>query len=185
MVQQYGFFVDMNACYGCRTCSMACKSENETPNGVLWRNVKEFHFENPNEIAYITMGCNHCDDPQCLKICPAQAYKKREDGIVVQNHEQCIGCQMCVKACPYQVPVFNKVEGKTSKCDFCASRIDDGLIPRCVESCPASALQFGDIEDLRKQYGADLSQVEERYGFPDHTISQPNVVIVLADNRKY
>lgn len=81
-------------------------------------------------------------------------------------------------ACPYDAPVFDPVEGKTSKCNMCAERLDEGLQPRCVESCPAGVLKFGDIDELRKQYGADLSRIETRYQLPDHRISQPNIVII-------
>lgn len=68
---------------------------------MLWRRVREFNEDQPNAQAFITMSCNHCDDPQCLKVCPADTYTKREDGIVVQDHDKCIGCQMCIMACPY------------------------------------------------------------------------------------
>lgn len=184
MAKQYGFLVDMSGCYGCKTCSMACKSENATPHGVLWRRVRDFNFDAPNEISFISMGCNHCDDPQCLKVCPANTYHKRDDGIVVQDHGQCIGCQMCIMACPYHAPVFDPEEGKTSKCNFCAERIDEGLMPRCVESCPAGILKFGDINELRQKYGDDLSPVEKRYGFPNHQLSHPNIVVIPAQNKK-
>lgn len=184
MVRQYGFLVDMRGCYGCKTCSMACKSENDTPAGVLWRRVREFHFDDPNAMAFISMSCNHCDDPQCMKVCPADTYSKRPDGIVVQDHDKCIGCRMCIMACPYNAPVFDPVEGKTSKCNLCAERLDEGLLPRCVASCPGGVLQFGDIAELRARHSADLTRIETRYSLPDHRISQPNVVIIPAGDKE-
>ncbi|MGO4742275.1 4Fe-4S dicluster domain-containing protein [Serratia quinivorans] len=184
MVRQYGFLVDMRGCYGCKTCSMACKSENATPAGVLWRRVREFSSDDPNAMAFISMSCNHCDDPQCMKVCPADTYTKRPDGIVVQDHDKCIGCRMCIMACPYNAPVFDPVEGKTSKCNLCAERLDEGLLPRCVESCPAGVLQFGDIDELRVGYSADLTRIETRYRLPNHQISQPNIVIIPAGDKE-
>jgi Fe-S-cluster-containing dehydrogenase component len=163
---------------------MACKSENATPAGVLWRRVREFSFDDPNAMAFISMSCNHCDDPQCMKVCPADTYSKRADGIVVQDHDKCIGCRMCIMACPYNAPVFDPVEGKTSKCNLCAERLDEGLQPRCVESCPAGVLQFGDIDVLRVQYSADLTRIETRYSLPNHQISHPNVVIIPAGDKE-
>lgn len=124
------------------------------------------------------MSCNHCDDPQCLKVCPADTYTKRADGIVIQDHDKCIGCQMCIMACPYNAPVYDPVEGKTSKCNMCADRIDEGLKPRCVESCPTGAIEFGEIEDLRQKHITNWALLEKRYGVPDHTISHPNIVII-------
>ncbi|HEU6438412.1 MAG TPA: 4Fe-4S dicluster domain-containing protein [Nitratidesulfovibrio sp.] len=170
----------MNGCYGCRTCSLACISENATPRGTLWRKVREFNTDDPNAIAFISMSCNHCDDPQCMNVCPANTYSKRPDGIVIQDHGKCIGCRMCIMACPYSAPVFDPAEGKTSKCNLCAERLDEGLVPRCVESCPAGVLRFGDIEQLRKEYGENLSRIEVRYNLPDHSVSKPNIVIIPA-----
>lgn len=181
MTKQYGFLIDIKRCYGCKTCSMACKSENQTPPGVLWRRVREYETDGPNSEGVISMSCNHCDDPQCMKVCPADTYHKRPDGIVVQDHEKCIGCRMCIMACPYNAPVFDPQEGKTSKCNMCAERLDEGLPPRCVASCPAGVLKFGDIEELRKIHSTDWAVLEARYHMPDHRISGPNVVIIPAD----
>lgn len=181
MAKQYGFYINMEDCNGCRTCMMACKSENWTPSGVLWRKVREFNEDLPNAQSFITMSCNHCADPQCMRVCPAGTYSKRDDGIVIQNHDDCIGCQMCIMACPYHAPVFDPVEGKTSKCNMCADRIDQGLMPRCVESCPAAALQFGDIEELRKRHATGWVELEALYGMPDPTISGPSIVVVSRE----
>jgi len=180
MAAQYGFLLDMSGCIGCRTCSLACISENTPPSDVLWRRVREFISSDPNSLAYISMSCNHCDKPQCLESCPTSTYSKRPDGVVVQDHNRCIGCRMCIMACPYQAPVFDPVEGKTSKCKLCAERLDEGLIPRCVESCVANVLRFGKIEALRKEAQPSLSRIEERYMLPDSTISRPNIVIIPA-----
>ncbi|MDR2503632.1 MAG: 4Fe-4S dicluster domain-containing protein [Deltaproteobacteria bacterium] len=180
MVKQYGFFVDMSGCYGCKTCTMACVSENTTSKGVLWRKVREFNTDDPSSGAFLSMSCNHCDNPQCLNACPANAYNKRPDGIVVQDHERCIGCRMCVMACPYNAPVFDPDEGKTSKCNLCAERLDEGLAPRCVESCPAAVLRYGEIDVLRQEYGASLARIVDRYKFPDPSVIRPNIVIIPA-----
>lgn len=181
MAKQYGFVIDIKNCYGCKTCSMACKSEHDNPHGVLWRRVREFTSDNPNTQGFISMSCNHCDDPQCMKVCPAGTYTKRPDGIVVQDHDRCIGCRMCIMACPYNAPVFDPAEGKTSKCNMCADYIDQGMTPRCVESCPGGVLHFGEIEQLRAEHQTNWELIEARYHMPDHTISHPNVVIIAAD----
>ncbi|GIN62466.1 4Fe-4S ferredoxin [Robertmurraya siralis] len=178
---QYGFVININDCYGCKTCSVACKSENLTAKGITWRKVREFRVENPNRMDFISMSCNHCDDPQCMKVCPVSAYTKRDDGIVLQDHEKCLGCRSCVMACPYSAPQYDPVEQKVSKCDMCVERIDQGLIPRCVESCPAQIIKFGEINELRAEYGNDIEVVESMYNMPSHKISQPNVVIIAAN----
>lgn len=170
---QLGFYMDAQACYGCQTCEIACKLQNDLPVGVRWRQVRIIATEAPKSLTTLSMACNHCTDPQCLKVCPVGAYTKRADGVVVQDHALCIGCRMCVMACPYGAPQYNAQEGKVSKCDFCASRLAQGLQPRCVEACPAKALQFGDLDELRKQYGT----VDELRQTPPARITQPSIVI--------
>ncbi|CAM3829624.1 4Fe-4S dicluster domain-containing protein [Parendozoicomonas haliclonae] len=178
MSKQYGFLIDTDGCYGCKTCAMACKSENNTPANVAWRKVREFRTESPMSQTFITMSCNHCDEPKCAEVCPANTYTKREDGIVVQDHDKCIGCQMCIMACPYDSPSYDPSTGKTSKCNLCVDRLDKGLQPRCVESCPGGVLKFGEISELRKQHAMNWVELEERFAMPDHTITGPNIVII-------
>ena len=182
MATQYGFLINMEDCYGCKTCAVACKSENQTPAGVQWRRVREFTTENPNSISFLTMSCNHCDEPQCMEVCPVSAYSKRDDGIVVQDHDRCVGCRMCLLGCPYGAPQYDPVEGKTSKCNMCVDRIDNGQLPRCVEACPAKIIKFGEISELRKEYGADLQVIEDRFNFPNHKVTGPNIVILPPRN---
>ena len=178
MTKQYGFLIDTDACYGCKTCTLACKSENNLPTDMIWRKVREHLTQSPNSQTFISMACNHCDKPKCMEVCPAKTYSKREDGIVVQDHNKCIGCQMCIMACPYDAPKFDSATGKTSKCNLCAERLDEGLKPRCVESCPGGVIQFGEISELRKQHATNWSELENRFNMPDHRITQPNIVII-------
>lgn len=178
---QYGFVINLQDCYGCKTCAVACKSERQTPTGVQWRKVREFRTEKPNTLNFLSMSCNHCDEPQCMEVCPVSAYTKRDDGIVIQDHERCLGCRSCVMACPYGAPQYDPVEKKVSKCDMCVDRIDQGLKPACVESCPGNVLKWGEIEELRKEYGNDIEVVERMYNLPSHKISKPNIVIVAAN----
>jgi len=177
---QYGYVIDMNNCYGCKTCAVACKSEKQTAPGVLLRRVYEFSRTRPNELAFMSMSCNHCDQPKCVEVCPVGAYTKREDGIVIQDHSLCIGCRLCVRSCPYGNPQFDRIELKTSKCDFCVGRLEEGLLPYCVQSCPGGVLKFGQIEELRAEYGDQVEVVEQKYKLPSHKITKPNVVIIPA-----
>ena len=179
MNKQYGFLFDITACYGCKTCSMACKSEHKTPKGVLWRKVTEYTTQEPVSQNFISMACNHCDKPICVDVCPVEAYSKRDDGIVVQDHEKCIGCKQCIENCPYKTPVYNPAENKVSKCDLCADRLDAGMEPRCVEACPGNALYYGDIKELKKNVKMDWTEYEKRFGLPDHKITMPNLIIKL------
>jgi anaerobic dimethyl sulfoxide reductase subunit B (iron-sulfur subunit)/Tat-targeted selenate reductase subunit YnfG len=166
MAKQLAFMVDTAACNGCGTCAMACKSEHMLPARVWWRTLKEVRSERPNGQAWLTMACNHCEDPACVTVCPVSAYSKRADGVVVQDHDKCIGCRACVGACPYQAVVYDRAEKKASKCGFCAERLDAGLQPRCVEACPAGALQYGELAALRRQHGGGERRAEQVFKLP-------------------
>jgi Fe-S-cluster-containing dehydrogenase component len=108
--------------------------------------------------------CNHCDNPPCVRVCPTKSTWKRKDGIVMMDMHRCIGCRYCVAACPYGSRSFNwrdprpfiknitpdfptRTRGVVEKCNFCAERLAEGLLPACVEACKEKALIFGDLED--------------------------------------
>lgn len=170
---QKGFYMNMQACYGCQTCEIACKSKNSLPPGVRWRRVRAFTSETPPALSTLSMACNHCNHPECVRVCPVRAYTKRPDGIVVQDHGRCIGCRMCIMACPYHAPSFDPKEGKTSKCNYCVDRVDQGLPPRCVEACPASAMAAGELADLKRQFSGGNAIQDS----PPADITGPSVVI--------
>ncbi len=119
------------------------------------------------------MGCNHCDDPACLKGCPAQAYTKREDGIVIHNKEKCIGCKMCAWTCPYSVPAFDDVEGVMDKCDLCYELLDAGKEPYCVAACPVSAIKVCNEDEVPFGYTRGVT------GMPLYTLTWANFYVKL------
>ncbi len=125
---------------------------------------------------YVSLGCNHCSDPACVKVCPTKAHHKRaEDGLVVIDATKCIGCGLCAQACPYHAPVLDETAHKMRKCDACFDRLQRGLQPICVESCPNRAIEFGEIEELRKKYG----KLAEVAPLPSASKTQPNLVLVV------
>ena len=184
-MSQKGFFIDLTRCAGCRTCSVACADLNNTPVGLNLRRVIEFEGGSWKKSAegtwrqdvfayYVSIGCNECADPACVKVCPTKAHFKRaEDGLVVIDQEKCIGCGMCARACPYGVPQLDAKRGKMLKCDGCVARTSRGMMPVCVESCPERALEFGDIEELRRKHGL----VDSVAPLPDAGITRPSIVI--------
>ncbi len=94
---------------GCRACMVACKVENNTPQGTFWMYVFRFEEgEYPNtRVWFMPRPCMHCDNAPCVKVCPVGARYKREDGLVATDWERCIGCRYCEVACPYGVNYFN------------------------------------------------------------------------------
>ncbi|MCG3733565.1 dimethyl sulfoxide reductase subunit B [Vibrio cincinnatiensis] len=126
------------------------------------------------------MACNHCDEPACTKVCPSGAMHKREDGFVIVDESVCIGCKLCAMSCPYGAPQYNEEKGHMTKCDGCYERVEQGLEPICVGSCPLRALEFGPIDELRAKYGtnADVAPL------PSSLITKPNIVIKPNKNAR-
>ena len=100
---RFGMVIDLKRCYGCYACLMACKVSNNTPRGVFWSRVlKGESGEYPNVVRQaLPVLCNHCEEPDCVSVCPTGATYKREDGVVVVDIEKCVGCKYCLVACPH------------------------------------------------------------------------------------
>jgi formate dehydrogenase iron-sulfur subunit len=158
--EQYRFHFDMTKCIGCRSCEVACNEQNGNPYDINWRRVGELEGgAYPDTLRhYLSMGCNHCLDADCVKGCPVEAYTKDPiTGIVLHSADACIGCQYCVWNCPYSVPQFNAERGVVGKCDMCQGRLAEGLEPACVNACPEHAI---DIEIVNK---ADSGQIRAEH----------------------
>jgi formate dehydrogenase iron-sulfur subunit len=143
--EQYRFHFNVTKCIGCRSCEVACNEQNGNPADILWRRIGEIEggtYPNTHR-HYLSMGCNHCLDAECVKGCPVDAYTKDPiTGIVLHSADACIGCQYCVWNCPYSVPQFNPARCVVGKCDMCHGRLTDGLEPACVNACPESAIEI-------------------------------------------
>jgi len=195
---KYGMLIDLHKCVGCGGCDLACKTENNTPDGINWAShTVETHGTFPTvKYTHTPTMCNHCEDAPCVRACPTEAMYKDKNGITLHDPSICIGCKSCVLADPYDVisyneetgfiewayddstlvkgcttskkelsdktnspfPSFNVETGKNGyeairqkgtveKCTFCNHRVDEGLLPHCVISCPADARVFGDLDD--------------------------------------
>ncbi len=173
--KQHGFYFTADNCIGCHACESACAEKNETPAHLAFRSVGYVEggsypdFQRMN----ISMACNHCDDPVCLKGCPTLAYTKHtEYGAVLQDPDTCFGCGYCTWVCPYNAPQLDPVKGQVSKCNMCVDRLEVGLKPACVSACVGNALDFGVIEDIPENRDQAKTSIP---GFPDPSISQPNI----------
>ena len=173
--KHYVMVIDLQLCTGCNTCSVACKQENNLPEGVWWTQVITVGSngdESPQgsdphlSLEYLPLACQHCVNGPCVEVCPTSATFRRDDGLVMQDPSLCIGCRYCMLVCPFtSVRVFAEGEphyvlpfptggnplvhrGRTvEKCTFCAHRLAQGLQPACVDVCPARARTFGDLDD--------------------------------------
>ena len=172
---RYAIAIDQHRCVGCNTCVLACKMQNNVPDGMLWNRVltegvglfddAEGTYPNLSR-SYLPLACQHCENPACLKVCPTGATYKDELGRVEIDYDKCIGCRMCMAACPYNARTFNwneperatdfdygdadvptRLKGVMEKCTLCKERTDRGEKPMCVLCCPADARIFGDLDD--------------------------------------
>jgi len=173
--KQHGFFFTADNCIGCHACEAACSEKNENPAHLAFRSVG--YVEGGSYPDYkrmnISMACNHCDDPVCLKGCPTRAYTKHaEYGAVLQDPETCFGCGYCTWVCPYNAPQLDPVKGRVSKCNMCVDRLEVGLKPACVSACVGNALDFGVIENTPEKREQCKTSIP---GFPDPEITHPNI----------
>ena len=169
---RYAIIIDLTKCIGCNACTVACKTNNSTPSGILWaRVVTEENGTYPNaRMEFTPILCMHCKEAPCVRACPSGASQKLENGITWIDDNKCIGCRACIAACPYDARSYNEGEpegyypekgyteqekanfskfkqGIVTKCDFCLDRIKEGKDPSCVQTCVAKARHFGDLDD--------------------------------------
>ena len=207
---------DATRCTACRGCQAACKQWNENDEVIpTVENGVEAHnwgsYENPPKLSANTWvrmtfteverdgkvdwlfsrhACMHCTEASCEQVCPTGAISHQEGGMVIIDQEWCIGCGYCVQACPYHVPHKDEALGTARKCVLCTApglnRLDEGLEPACVTTCPPKALEFGDRSQLLN-VGRSRIQALKAKGYSDATLYGENelgglhVLYVLKD----
>jgi Fe-S-cluster-containing dehydrogenase component len=145
----FEFYIDPSRCIGCRACVAAC-AECDSHRGQSMIHVD--FVDRRNSIATVPMVCMHCDEPTCALVCPADAIKKGEDGVVRSALKpRCIACSNCVLACPFGVPKVHLEPELMMKCDMCYDRTSVGLRPMCATVCPSQALSYAPPEAIARQ----------------------------------
>ncbi len=150
MKTQYSFYFDSNRCIKCKSCEVACKQWKGIKAGTInLRRVEEVTTGVFPEVKrrFFSISCRHCAKAPCIEVCPTQAIVKCPDGIVIVEKEKCIGCGICLEACPFGAPQFGE-DGLMQKCDMCLDRIEHGQTPMCAATCPTQALRWGTLEEI-------------------------------------
>ncbi len=152
--KKYGMVIDTNRCTCCHGCTIACLSENNVPDGKHRSWVKKIAKGRYPDVSFhfLPRLCNNCEDAPCLNLCPTGAtYRTESDGVVHVNRNICVGCHICINACPYGARFFNDLTRTADKCDFCYHRITKGIEPACVSACTGRARIFGDLNDPKSE----------------------------------
>ncbi|WP_226575935.1 4Fe-4S dicluster domain-containing protein [Acuticoccus sediminis] len=170
-----GLVIDLDTCVGCHACAVNCKEWNtgghsaplpdydpygKAPDGVWFNRIHAYEVDTGaadacgSKTVNFPRSCLHCEEPQCVTVCPTGAsYKRAEDGIVLVDLDICIGCKLCSWACPYGAREFDEDAGVMKKCTLCIDRIYNETLPEaerepaCVATCPSRARHFGDLGD--------------------------------------
>lgn len=189
--KRYAMAIDLRKCVGCQACTVGCSIENQAPIGQFRTTVKQYEVtvngvtEQQEVKAFMLPRlCNHCENPPCVKVCPVQATFQREDGIVMVDNQRCVACAYCVQACPYDARFINHETYTADKCTFCAHRLEQGLLPACVETCVGGARMIGDLKDPHSTIShflaenqADIKVLKPEVG------TKPHVFYVGMDER--
>lgn len=192
--RQWVMLIDLAKCNGCGKCTEGCSEAHFVPDGQQWIKVYEVEDEFGHRY-FLPRPCMHCENAPCLKVCPVGATYRRQDGVILVDHNRCIGCRYCMAACPYDARSFNWAEpehtaeelahtyspeapwphraGVVEKCMFCAHMTEHGTLPACVRACTKEmgngAIYFGDLREDTVSNGVEriplAKTLREKGGF--------------------
>jgi molybdopterin-containing oxidoreductase family iron-sulfur binding subunit len=173
-IRQWSMIIDLKNCDGCQSqgtppqCTTSCTEGHLVPEPMEWIEVYESELAGGGT-QFVPTPCQQCEDPPCVKVCPVGATFPTPEGTVLIDQERCIGCRICMAACPYDRRFFNwgtppippeaaladynpdhqtpATIGTVMKCDFCPDMVRDGTLPMCVQGCPNDAIWYGDLEE--------------------------------------
>jgi len=132
---QKALIVDIEKCTGCRICEMACSFHHEKECNPAKSRIHVIKWE--KAAVDVPMVCQQCDIPICESVCPVRAmFRDPETGAILIDYDACIGCRMCLVACPFGGPSINVETSQIIKCDLCKGK------PRCAEMCPTGAIEY-------------------------------------------
>jgi len=166
--------IDISRCVGCGNCQRSCIEANHlNPTSEQMKKLtsetytylQKVDLDN-GETRYVKRQCMHCLDAACASACPVVALHQTEEGPIAYRANRCLGCRMCMVACPFGVPTFEWNDGLTPeirKCMFCIERLREGELPACVSNCPSGALKFGTRDELLKEAHARIAANPDHY----------------------
>lgn len=178
---RFAMVIDTRTCIGCGDCVVACKTENNVPEGLNrdWV-VEATRGTYPDlKTEFRSERCNHCSNPTCVTLCPTGAsHLWKDTNIVLVEPEKCTGCKACIAACPYDARLVMHPDGYIDKCTFCHHRVEVGLDPACVSTCPTNCMHFGSLDDPHSEVSQLLKHREYKVLSPEAG-NEPNVYYLI------
>ena len=217
-VRAWCMVIDLKKCEGCVTigtspqCTQACIAGHFVPKGQQWIEVYERDLPGGGT-SFMPTPCYQCENAPCVNVCPVAATYHDKDGIVLIDHHRCIGCRMCMAACPYQRRFFNwgtpelppeaafaeyspetqvpAIKGTVMKCDFCPDMMRQGKLPHCVSGCPMKALYMGDLNEDIASNGVEVVKLSkfldknDAYRYKEALGTQPRVYYLPGHGQRF
>lgn len=183
-MQRLALMIDLERCIGCKSCEAACKTEHGLGPGEFRNKVAWLGDPERGALDFLTVTCQHCERPACLRACPVHPKaieKDPETGVVRVNEDRCTGCGECVIACPYGAMGFDPLDHHSVKCDLCHDRRQEERIPACASVCPGHAISFGKRDDHLTRAEAEGRSVRDQ----DHFLMGPATIYLDALPRKH
>jgi len=175
-LRRWAMVIDLRRCDGCQStgkppqCTEACIEGHFVPEPMEWIQVYEKPLDRDGQATqFLPTPCQQCQNPPCVNVCPVAATFSTPEGTVLIDQQRCIGCRLCMEACPYDRRFFNwgnapvpiettfmeyhvehqtpAIRGTVMKCDFCPDIARSGRLPYCAQGCPHGAIYYGDLEE--------------------------------------
>jgi anaerobic selenocysteine-containing dehydrogenase/Fe-S-cluster-containing dehydrogenase component len=172
---QLSLMIDLERCFGCKSCEAACKQEHRLGPGEYRNKVVWLGDTDEGALDFLTLTCQHCERPACLRACPVNPKAITKDPlteVVEVIEDRCTGCGECVIACPYSAMGYDPAGHHAVKCDLCPDRRAEGLEPACASICPGHAIQFGERSDLLDRAASEERTVRDH----DHFLLKPQTI---------
>jgi len=183
-MNRLALMIDLERCIGCKSCEAACKAEHGLGPGEYRTRVAWLGDPDLGAFDFLTVTCQHCDRPACLRACPVHPKaieKDLETGVVRVIEDRCTGCGECVIACPYGAMGYDPVDHHSVKCDLCHDRRSQDLTPACASVCPGFAITFGARADHLAAAQAQDRTVRDH----DHFLLDPATIYLDAVARPH
>lgn len=151
--------LDVKKCSGCRTCELICSFELKGWINPYLSRIKRITI--PEDLQFVPLTCMQCEEAPCYLACPSGAIYRNADGVLKIDQDMCIGCRMCIMACPIGAPIM--ADDEVHKCELC-----DGE-PKCVENCTKKALTFVDKKEVGMEKLMEAAHVLKQLKDPVET----------------